>query len=269
MSNEAWPDIRLMAVNTDPDSDNKIHSDETAAKYGFRGGLVTGVSMYAYTTQMLAAHFGVDFLGCSRVNTKLTQPVYDGEEVIVRGHPMDAGARVELLNSDGEVCAITEYERLTESIESSPAPESTPLPEAADRQSPDIEVLRTHEDLGSWCFEFSRDTHDAFCLAMLDSHEIYKGADPVWHPAWCVANANWMLMANVKLGPWIHTSSMIEYWSAPKLGATISLRGGIENAYERRENDMVDLFLFMIDGEGKQLGHIKHSAIIRLAQDKE
>ena len=36
------------ALNTAPDSENQIHSDELAKEYGFKGGLVPGVTVSAY-----------------------------------------------------------------------------------------------------------------------------------------------------------------------------------------------------------------------------
>ena len=36
------------ALNTAPDSENRIHSDELAKEYGFEGGLVPGVTISAY-----------------------------------------------------------------------------------------------------------------------------------------------------------------------------------------------------------------------------
>lgn len=44
------PVHRVRAVNTAPDSENKMHDDRVAAQYGFQGGLVPGVTVYAYIT---------------------------------------------------------------------------------------------------------------------------------------------------------------------------------------------------------------------------
>ena len=40
----------VTAYNFATESDNKIHSDEMAARYGFKGGLVPGVGVYGYMT---------------------------------------------------------------------------------------------------------------------------------------------------------------------------------------------------------------------------
>jgi len=40
----------LVAFNTALDSENKIHDDDVARRFGFSGGLVPGVDVYAYLT---------------------------------------------------------------------------------------------------------------------------------------------------------------------------------------------------------------------------
>ena len=43
---------RVLAFNTAHDSENKIHDDATARRFGFGGGLVPGVDVYGYMTHL-------------------------------------------------------------------------------------------------------------------------------------------------------------------------------------------------------------------------
>ena len=52
--------LRIRAVNTAADSENKIHNDAIAAEYGFRGGLVPGVTVYGYMAAAAIEHFGLE-----------------------------------------------------------------------------------------------------------------------------------------------------------------------------------------------------------------
>src|SRR5262245_59450085 len=52
------PVHRIQAHNNATASANKIHDDAVAAQYGFRGGLVQGVTVYAYMTYPLVQSFG-------------------------------------------------------------------------------------------------------------------------------------------------------------------------------------------------------------------
>ena len=51
-------DYRVNAKNTSLLSDNKIHDDAVAKTYGFRGGLVPGVDVFAYLTHPPAERWG-------------------------------------------------------------------------------------------------------------------------------------------------------------------------------------------------------------------
>jgi len=45
----------VRANNTSSASENKIHDDSVARQYGFSGGLVPGVDIYAYMTHPVVA----------------------------------------------------------------------------------------------------------------------------------------------------------------------------------------------------------------------
>src|SRR5229473_977380 len=72
---------RVIAVNTAADSENKIHDDQVAAAYGFRGGLVPGVTVYGYLAAPVIEHLGGAWLERGAMDVRFQQPVYDGEEV--------------------------------------------------------------------------------------------------------------------------------------------------------------------------------------------
>ena len=67
------------ALNTAPDSENQIHSDELAKEYGFKGGLVPGVTVSAYLLHPVIESLGKLWLERGYANCKITSPLYDGE----------------------------------------------------------------------------------------------------------------------------------------------------------------------------------------------
>ena len=52
------PAYRVSAYNTAKASENKIHDDSVAQRFGFRGGLVGGVHVYAYMTHLPVQRWG-------------------------------------------------------------------------------------------------------------------------------------------------------------------------------------------------------------------
>src|ERR1700722_19562924 len=77
------PSLRVRAVNTATDSENQIHDDSVAAEYGFRGGLVPGVTIYGYLAPSVIGHFGPKWLNCGALDVRFFEPFYEGEEVAV------------------------------------------------------------------------------------------------------------------------------------------------------------------------------------------
>ena len=89
----------IIARNHVADSENRIHSDDIARRYGFRGGLVAGVTVYAYLTWPLVAEYGDAWLGRSISEVKLLKPAYDQETL-----------RIALASGDGQLTATCRNE---------------------------------------------------------------------------------------------------------------------------------------------------------------
>ena len=70
------------AYNTAVDSTNRMHDDAVAQTFGFRGGLVPGVDVWAYMTRPCLDSWGRDFLTRSAMEARFVSPVYDGEVVV-------------------------------------------------------------------------------------------------------------------------------------------------------------------------------------------
>ena len=87
----ALPIYRVRAQNVAAESANKIHDDQVAATYGFRGGLVPGVTVYGYMTAPIV-EMAPEWLERGSMSLRLIEPFYDGEEVIVRVEAGDDGS---------------------------------------------------------------------------------------------------------------------------------------------------------------------------------
>ena len=83
----SWPPVStlapyvLIARNTATASSNKIHADDVARQYGFAGGLVPGVDVYAYLAHVPAMAWGRDWLERGTMQARFLSPVYDGGAV--------------------------------------------------------------------------------------------------------------------------------------------------------------------------------------------
>jgi len=262
----------VCARNTATASENKIHDDSVARQYGFSGGLVPGVVVYAYMTVPLVATLGLDWLERGGIKVRFQQPVYDGEETIVRAKVTEASAPLEIAVSaeraDGTICAtgtatlpdLNSY-RQPPVIEDYPL---HPLPEDSQRPPASREILVPGSLLGSIDATSELQLAAETLLKEIDERlPIYYGPDRTAHPASMLSLANQILMRNVRLGPWIHTASEVNNWSVARCGEMLSLRGHVADCFERKGHEFVVLDLLLVADQTRPVQHIKHTAIYR------
>src|SRR5260221_2312335 len=94
----------ISAFNTAPDSENKIHDDATARRFGFGGGLVPGVDVYGYMSHMPVMRWGRAWLERGTAECRFFKPVYDGNMATVTAQETGDGIDI-AVESQGESCA--------------------------------------------------------------------------------------------------------------------------------------------------------------------
>src|SRR3954449_5808521 len=95
---------QVSAYNTSKHSENKMHDDMVAKRFGFSGGLVPGVDVMAYMMHLPVAKWGRAFLERGLIEARFVKPVYDGETAEVRGEERDGVLSIEV-ESRGQLCA--------------------------------------------------------------------------------------------------------------------------------------------------------------------
>ena len=96
--------LSVSAYNTAKASENKIHDDATARRFGFTGGLVGGVHVYAYMTHLPVAHWGRAWLERGTGDCKFGKPVYEGDIAEITADETADGLAL-TVHSHGELCA--------------------------------------------------------------------------------------------------------------------------------------------------------------------
>src|ERR1700745_4035523 len=95
---------RVEAYNASKLSENKIHDDVVARRFGFAGGLVPGVDVMAYMMHLPVSKWGHAFLERGLIEARFVKPVYDGEIAEVTGEENEGVLSIEV-ESRGELCA--------------------------------------------------------------------------------------------------------------------------------------------------------------------
>ncbi|MGH8984562.1 MAG: hypothetical protein ACRDY6_11905, partial [Acidimicrobiia bacterium] len=84
----------------------------------------------------------------------------------------------------------------------------------------------------------------------------------VAHPGWLLRFANFVLTANVRLGPWIHVESSVQFFGPVTDGDLVETRARVTGEYERKGHRFVDLDVVQLVGD-RPITRTAHSAIYR------
>src|SRR3984893_2262285 len=94
---------RVEAFNASKESENKIHDDSVARRFGFRGGLVPGVDVYAYMMHLPVQRWGRAWLERGTAECRFLKPVYDGDIAVVTAAEVPTGLDLQI-EGRGEFC---------------------------------------------------------------------------------------------------------------------------------------------------------------------
>lgn len=254
----------LRALNTVRGVENPLHNDEAARKLGYRAGLIAGVDTYGHMTYAAVQRWGLRWLEAGAAGCELLKPVHEGDpcEVIAVGD--DGTALSVALRANGKTCARAKF---------SVAPAQTP---------PDADSIPWHPEYPSKPVASPEslaegivlptvgDTLDdvaatRFLLDQRDDLAVYA-AGKVLHPGYLLRLCNYTLSRNLVLGPWIHTASEVQNFSAVPVGAPVQARSRIRSHYERRGHLMVDVDVHLVVNGEFVACAVTHSAIYQTRQ---
>ncbi|MGI9030062.1 MAG: hypothetical protein ACR2HP_08765 [Ilumatobacteraceae bacterium] len=244
------------AFNTATASTNKIHDDEIARSYGFRGGLVPGVDVYAYLTRAPVLRWGRDWLAGGTITARFAKPVYDGDRVEITATDDDGGLDLRLVDSTGDTCATGRAAPGTHSEEWAPLP-SAPLP--AHRPPASADSLRPGTVVGSLHEVFVAAIHADYLADVRETEPVYA-AGGLAHPGWLLRLANSILVRNVELGPWIHVGSRIALLGLVHDGDPLDVRAVVLDEHERKGHRFVILDVAVTSDE-RPIQRVTHTAI--------
>ena len=229
-------EYRVEAYNTATESTNRMHDDEVAKTFGFRGGLVPGVDVWAYMTRPCIDRWGIEFLTGGTMWVRFSAPVYDGEVVDVRLGPDGV---LTLTGPDGEIRASGSAslddppDVLTIAATTEGSASADPPPAARSN-------LTTGTVLDTLRFTYRRTPAAEYLGDIRETSALYEDG-AIGHPGFLARQANYVLSRTVQLGPWIHVSTTAHQRALVHDGDDIEVRGIVIDEYERKGHRFVDL----------------------------
>lgn len=252
---------QVVARNYSEASENRIHSDEVARRYGFRGALVPGVAVYGYLTHPLVEQLGEAWLAQSTSHVRFLKPAYEGDRLsisvenaetdwVARCHNDEGILLAELQSTPGELPAL----------ESQGVFDAPPKPH--ERIPMTWETVIEGQPFAPFHWQITEDGNATFAERVSDDLAIYRTAA---HPHWLLGIANLALTREYVMPAWIHVGSEIRFRRLLKVGDTVEVRTVPLEKWDRKGHQFVKLYLAYSRGDDIAT-EIIHTAIFRVAE---
>lgn len=249
---------RVSAYNTAWQSENKMHDDVVARRFGFSGGLVPGVDVMAYMMHAPIAKWGRAFLERGRIDARFVKPVYDGEMADVFGED-DNGRQVLRVESRGQLCA-TGSASLPDIVEPAVLKDYRDTPPVAVRRAVDAESYALDKWLGTLPRAWDNAAAGEYLADVRETDPIYA-ADGVIHPGIFQRIMNQVLVQNALLGPWIHVGSTMQLLALARPGDELAARARVTANYDKKGHRFVELDALVVANGVTPVAHCQHVAI--------
>ena len=249
---------RVQAYNTSKQSENKIHDDTVARRFGFSGGLVPGVDVMAYMMHLPVEKWGRAFLERGLIEARFVKPVYDGETAEVTASDNNGALSIEV-HSRGQLCA-TGSASLPAAAPAISLADFSAVAAVAERKP----VSPVSYEVGSWLGTAPRawagDAANEYLADIRETDPIYL-REGLGHPGLLQRVMNKVLVDNAILGPWIHVGSRMQLLSAARSGDEITARAKVTGNYDKKGHRFVELDALVVASGRTPLAHCQHIAI--------
>jgi acyl dehydratase len=250
---------RVSAYNTAKASENKIHDDATARRFGFTGGLVGGVHVYAYMAHQPVARWGRVWLERGTGDCRFTKPVYEGDIAEIVADETDGALSLKVI-SRGELCA-TGSAGLPESVAAPTAEFQVATPPAHDaRPAADEQSLAVGRWLGMNPLLVTSEFHAQDLRDTRETDPLYA-RDGIVHPGTVLRCCNWVLSHNVVLPAWMHVGSSVQNLGIARIGDTLSARARVTQNYVHKGHKFVEVDVLVLADQRTPLARVTHTAI--------
>lgn len=266
------PTYRVSATMPAETTENKIHEDDLARRFGFRGGLVPGVTVYAWMTHPVVAALGADWLERGTFRARFASPVYFDEVASIESTVATSSGDgvsidVRVVNAAGDVCVTGTF-----GLRSGAAPvapdvagyPAAPLPAPETRPRVSREVLAARPILGTPDVVVDAAMAGAFLDRVREPLSMYAGAGAVAHPGLYLHEANRALSRNVVVSPWIHVESEGQHFGPIRVGERLETRAKVASLTEKKGHQFVELDLLLVAEGRRPVAQVLHRAIYQL-----
>ena len=249
---------RVSAYNTAKLSENKMHDDTVARRFGFSGGLVPGVDVMAYMMHLPVAKWGRAFLERGLIEARFVKPVYDGETADVSGEENNGVLSIQV-ESRGQLCA-TGSASLPAYAPSLSISDFTETAAVTERRPVNATSYEPGKWLGTVPRTWAGEAAQEYLTDVRETDPIYA-SEGFGHPGLLQRVMNKVLVDNAILGPWIHVGSLMQLLAAARSGDELTARAKVTGNYEKKGHRFVELDALVVANGRTPVAHCQHIAI--------
>lgn len=234
------------AFNQATESTNRIHSDEMAQAYGFKGGLVPGVTVSAYLMHPAVEAWGRDWLERGNAHVEVRKPLYDGYQFDVRvSNQSQHGYDATLVDETGTLCALGTM-TLVQNRPPPPERRGDPMLER-DARVPAVsrEVLQAMQRDGMralperWSQQHNMASYLADPAGMPELHRF--DGQGLANGAFLLGLTNWVLAGNTYMNPWVHLQTDSQFYRIVETDTPLVVECAVADLFERKGHEFVDV----------------------------
>lgn len=261
------------AFNEATSSENEIHGDDVARRYGFAGGLVPGVAVAAYVVHPALVAWGDRWLTRGRATVESRRPLYDrgAFRVDVTSGP-DAAYHASLVDHEGTECAVG---RVVLETGTRMPPERRGDPAVcaiADRPNATRDQMELLRDRGMGAVRVRWDEKAEIRSYLRDPASmpasVRYGESGVANPAFLFALTNWALARNVCLGPWLHLEIDARSFAPVPWASELVVESSIADLFDRKGHEFADLDCHVFFSTGEAVMAARMRCIYRLRLER-
>ncbi len=237
---------QAVAFNQATESANQIHSDEMAQAYGFKGGLVPGVTVSSYLMHPAVVAWGVDWLTRGHAHVVVQKPLYDGYSFDVELANVTATSYDAVLTDQtGTRCAHASVQ-LPDQLPTPPVRRGDALLDR-DAEIPPVSfaVLTDMQTQGMFALPARWSAKKNMATYLLDPAqmpEIHRfDGQGYANGAFMLGLTNWVLAGNSYMNPWVHVQTDSQFYAPVPADSALIVECAVADLFERKGHQFVDV----------------------------
>ena len=252
LSKEVWSE---KAFNTAPNSENQIHGEDMAKEFGFKGGLVPGVTVSAYLLHPIIEKWGLDWLEKGWAKCKITSPLYDKENFSVHLNEISDNKILSNLKNSNQVVTANAEASLLEDIPDAPKIRNDKIA-IKNFQGPRASKnvwMKLKKD-GCMAFEYFWGGKDPL-IYLRDQNNLPDLLNPskkgLSNLSFLLGCSNWALASSAYMNPWIHLQTTSQNYQALSFNSSVIAEIHVNEVYEKKGHEFVDVDVNLFKQEDK------------------